>query len=610
MRTWPKHWSKVVVAILGLLAPIAPAGAVAMADAIADTALAYETIEPSRIRLGDSAVIRVTSLDGYLKSVPLPIVPGLTFELLGRTQGLEFVNGKSLPATYIVIRVTPQFLGVFTIPGLTPKSRTLGLEVVTGNEPNPYAFHSQTQFPQPLPVKPAPIPKGVQLKAGGAAFVQLVIPTRAIYVGESVPVDIELGVRPGIVTSLNGAPTLSGGDFTLGNLSRHPERREKVIEGNPFEVMTWHSVLAAVKPGDFSLSVETPLSVKISTRAEEDAAFASKLGWPFSQITYNGVAPKDITIASAAAELKVVPLPTEGQPKDFSGAVGDFQVSSDVAPARVAAGDPQTLRLHITGVGNFDRVDSTMFDHLDHWKTYPAKSAFTPSDAAGYKGEKVFEQPLIATLPGEQSIPGLEFSYFNPNTRRYERAHTEPIKVTVAASLADSSFSALAAAQGPNGAPASQSARGLRPDHPRPQSSVSELRPLFFQAPFLAVPTTLALILAGSWLAVRPHPARGTSKAAERALAQLDAAARSGDSSSFFEVARNLLVQTFATRWRMSPDQVTFAELKARLGTAGEDIERLFALADEAKYSDYAPGGTDFQRWLTLIRSQLTGREK
>ena len=610
MRTWPKHWSKVVVAILGLLAPIAPAGAVAMADAIADTALAYETIEPSRIRLGDSAIIRVTSLDGYLKSVPLPTVPGLTFELLGRSQGLEFVNGKSLPATYIVIRVTPQFLGVFTIPGLTPKSRTLGLEVVTGNEPNPYAFHSQTQFPQPLPVKPAPIPKGVQLKAGGAAFVQLVIPTRAIYVGESVPVDIELGVRPGIVTSLNGAPTLTGGDFTLGNLSRHPERREKVIDGNPFEVMTWHSVLAAVKPGDFSLSVETPLSVKISTKAEEDAAFAAKLGWPFSQITYNGVAPKDVTIASAAAELKVVPLPTEGQPKDFSGAVGDFQVKSDIAPARVAAGDPQTLRLHITGVGNFDRVDSTMFGHLDHWKTYPAKSSFTPTDPAGYKGETVFEQPLIATRSGEQSIPELEFSYFNPNTRRYERAHTEPIKVTVAASLAESSLSALAAAQGPNGALTSQSARGLRPDHPRPQSSVSELRPLFFQAPFLAVPTTLALILAGSWLAVRPHPVRRTSKTTARAIAQLEAAARSGNSSLFFEVARNALLQTFATRWQMSPDQITLTELKARLDTAGEDVERLFGLADEAKYSDYAPGSTDFQRWLTLVRGQLMGGEK
>jgi BatD DUF11 like domain len=610
MRTRPMHWSRVIVTILGLLAPIANANALAMADGMADTALAYETIEPSRIRLGDSAMIRVTSLDGYLKSVPLPTVPGLTFEVLGRSQGLEFVNGKSIPSTYILIRVTPQFAGLFSIPGLTPKSPSLGLEVVNGDEPNPYALHSPNQFPKPLPVSPARIPKGIQLKAGGGAFVQLVIPSRAVYVGESVPVDIEVGVRPGIVTSMNGLPALSGSDFTLNNLSKHPKRSEQVIEGSPFVVMTWHSVLAAVKPGDFSLSAETPLTVKINTQSAEDIAIAAKMGWPFLQSMYNGITPKDVTIASPSTDLKVLPLPTQGQPKDFSGAVGDFQVSSDISPANVAAGDPLTLRLHISGAGNFDRVDSTMFDRLDHWKTYPPKSAFTPSDTVGYKGEKVFEQPLIAAQAGEQTIPELGFSYFNPNTRHYERAHTQPLKVRIAASLADSSLSALAGAQGPNSTPTNPSARGLRPDHPQPRSSVSEMRPLYFQAPFLAVPATLALILAGSWLAVRPNPARATSKSAARALAQLDAAARAGDASSFFEVARTALLQTLAARWRMSPDQITVTELKSRLGSAGEDIERLCALADEAKYSDHQLESTDFQPWLRLIRGQLTGERE
>ncbi len=603
-----RHWCKVIVAILGLLAPIAIANAMAMADGMADAALAYETIEPSRIRLGDWAIVRVTSLDGYLKSIPLPTVPGLTFEVLGRSQGLEFVNGKSIPSTYILIRVTPQFAGIFSIPGVTPKSPSLGLEVVSGDEPNPYALHKQ--FPAPLPVAPAPIPKGIQLKAGGAAFVQLVIPSRAVYVGESVPVDIEVGVRPGIVTAMNGLPVLLGDDFTLNNLSKQPKRREQVIEGSPFVVMTWHSVLAAVKPGDFSLSVETPLSVKINTHSAEDIAIAARMGWPFLQSMYNGITPKDLKIASPASQLKVLALPTQGQPKDFSGAVGDFQVSSDISPARVAAGDPLTLRLHISGVGNFDRVDSAMFDRLDRWKTYPAKSSFTPSDAVGYKGEKVFEQPLIAALPGEQTIPGLEFSYFNPNTKHYERLHTQPVKVTIAASLADSSPGEPAGVQSLAGTSANQSASGLRPDHARAQSSVSQMRPLYFQSPFLAIPATLALILAGSWFAVRPNPARATSKSVARTLAQLDAAARSGDSSSFFEVARAALLQTFAARWRMSPDQITAAQLKARLGPPGEDIEKLCALADEAKYSDYEPIATDFQRWLKLIRSQLTGERE
>jgi hypothetical protein len=595
------QWSKWIVAVLGLLAPITDA------NALADPALAYETVEPARIRLGESATIRVTSLDGYLENVRPPVVTGLTFEVLGRSQGFEFVNGQTIPAWYILIRVTPQSVGVFSIPGLTPKSPTVGLEVFTGDAPNPYAWHSQQPSPTPAPLSKAPVPKGVELKAGGAAFVHVAMPTRPVYVGESVPVDIELGLRPGIVTSLNGPPALSGSDFTLSNLSKQPLRREQVIEGSRFLIMTWHSALAAVKPGDFSLSVEAPLSVRVDTRSAEDRAFAAMAGWPFAQIMSRGVAPKDMTIASPASELKVLSLPTQGRPSDFTGAVGDFQVSSDTSPTRVAAGDPLTLHLRISGVGNFDRVDSTMLDHLDHWKTYPPKSTFTPSDAAGNKGEKVFEQPLIAALAGEQSIPALEFSYFNPRTQHYERAHTQPVKVMVSASLADSSLGTPDEAHHPNGASTSAFARGLRPDHRGPRSSVSELRPPYFQRPFLAVPATLALILAGSWLAVRPQPARAPSKAAKLALAQLAAAARSGDSSSFFTAARSTLLQAFAHRWQMSPDQITSTELQVRLGGAAEDIERLFALADEVKYSDYKPGGTELQRWLGLVRGQLAG---
>jgi hypothetical protein len=590
--------AKVLVAILGLLAPAA--------HARAQEALAYETIQPSHIRLGESATLRVTSLSGDLKAVPLPAVSGLTFEEIGRSDGLEFVNGTSLPSSSILIRVTPQMAGIFSIPGLTPKSEPLVLDVVPADDPNPSLLSGRKPTPTPPLVVTTPLPKGVELKAGGAAFVHLVIPAREVYVGESVPVDIEVGVRPGIVTSLNGLPTLNGGEFTLDNLSRQPERRDKVIDGSPFLVMTWHSVLAAVKPGDFSLSVDTPLTVKINTRSAEDMAFAAWLGGPFLQSMYNGIAPKEVTIASPSSELKVLPLPTEGRPKDFSGAVGDFQVSSDISPARAAAGDPLTLRLHVTGAGNFDRVDPSMLDHLDNWKTYPAKSSFTPSDSVGYRGEKVFEQPLIAARTGEQSIPGLELSYFNPGTRHYERAHTPPIHVTIAASLADTSERAPAALQSPGGA-ASGWARGLRADHPQPQTSTTELRPLYFQAGFLAVPATLVLILVGSWFAVRPNSAHINTRAAERALAQLDALARRGDSSSFFEEARNSLLQSFATRWHVRPDQITSAELRSRLGIAGDDVERLFALADEAKYSDYEPGGTDFQSWLEFIRGHLTG---
>jgi len=596
MRIQPTHRSKWLVLLLGwglgLLAPIS------RVRAAADLSLAYEQIEPPSIRIGESAMIRITSLDGYLDNVPLPTVTGLKFEIVARQQGFEFVSGKPIPSSYVLIKVTPEFTGVFTIPGLTPKSRTLGLEVVAAETNNPLAWQAYKRTPPPPPPKAtASLPKGAELKAGGAAFVRLVIPTRDIYVGESVPVDIEVGLRPGIVTSLNGLPTVTGGDFTLNNLSRQPERRDEIYGGNPFLLMTWHSVLAAVRPGDFALSVEAPMSVKINTLSTEEISIAARMGAPFLQSLYASIRPKEMTVSSPTSNLKVLPLPAEGRPTDFTGAVGNFQVSSDIAPAHPAAGDPLTLRLHVTGTGNFDRVDSPMFSQLEHWKTYPPKSSFTKSDAVGYKGEKVFEQPLITAQSGEQTIPGLAFSYFNPTTRRYERAQTQPLKVAIGASLASSSPGSLAEA--------TTLRRGLRPDHPRSSGYVTDLKPLYFEPAFLVAPATLALILAGGWFVVRPNPARVNAQANARLLAQLSAAAKSGDTATFFEIARETLVQTFATRWGIPRDQITPSEFPARLGSASAEFERLWSLADEALYSNYGPGTTDFQHWLALIRAQL-----
>jgi hypothetical protein len=191
------------------------------------------------------------------------------------------------------------------------------------------------------------------------------LPKRPVYVGESIPVDIEVGMRAGFVTSLNGLPTLSGSEFTLNSLSHQPERVEKLIDGQPFTLLTWHSVLAPVKPGSFTLSVETPLTVRIRTRPARDSVIDDLLGDPFLQNFFGATVPKDITVSSPAADLTVLALPMEGRPSDFSGAVGTFKVASELSSTTAATGDPLTLRMQVSGAGNFDRVDSPMLEHVD-----------------------------------------------------------------------------------------------------------------------------------------------------------------------------------------------------------------------------------------------------
>jgi hypothetical protein len=367
-----------------------------------------------------------------------------------------------------------------------------------------------------------------------------------------------------------------------------------------------------VKPGTFSVIVEAPMTVRMRTRPRRDTELDDEFGDPFLQNFFGTTVPKDINVASPASQLTVLALPIEGRPPDFHGAVGNFQISSDISPAAADAGDPLTLRMHVTGSGNFDRVDSAMLDHVDQWKTYPPKSSFNATDASGLRGEKTFEQPLIALKPGAKTLPALTFSYFDPTARRYEIARSAPLAVMISPSLADRSLSAPQAAAA--AVPGKNGSVGLRADHIVGAGSADSLLPLYLQPRFLAIPSLLALAFAGAWAGGRRRADsieiasvrdRITSKAANKVLAQIGAAARSGDSAVFFNSARSILQRTLAARWQMAPDEITAAEIATRLGTEGADIQRLFALADESKYSGNDPKDSDFARWTQVVRRQL-----
>jgi hypothetical protein len=585
------------------------------APALADAPLVYATIEPAKITMGQSAVLRITSLGPDMDAYTLPVVSGLDFEVLGHARQMEFVNGTTLTSTSIVVRVSPQIAGIFKIPPVTLKSQPLILEVVPATPTNASRAASSGTPEKPDTVT-GPVADGIRMTTDGSAFLRLGMPKRAVFVGESVPVDIELGLRSGYVTALHGLPTLSGSEFTLNNLSTQPAREEKKIDGKPFVVFSWHSVIAAVKPGIYSLSVETPITVKIRTQSRRESALDDYLGDPFLQNIFGATVQKDITVSSPVTELKVLALPTEGRPRDFSGAVGNFTVQSEISSATAAAGDPLTLRMRIIGAGNFDRVDSAMLQHLDDWKTYPTTSSFKPSDTVGYKGEKTFEQPLIAAKPGEQILPGMAFNYFDPVARRYDTARSPALSVTISPALADSTLTAPKIGASSSSMVANQAQTHLRPDHALIGDSSVSLVPLYLRTEFLALPATLALTFVGGWIGLRRRyldtmrgasmRGPGTSMATRRLLASLEAAARSPDPTQFFNLARSTLETALAARWHVTADEITPEMVNSRLSGDGEEVRQLFALADEAKYSGHGVNRIDFSRWTQLVHRTLT----
>jgi BatD DUF11 like domain len=584
------------------------------------------------IALGDSAQLTITVSGGGDDGVAPPAVPGLEFVAAGQSSQYQSINGVATSTTSVTYEVIPQRAGTFTIPALSRGSQPVVLHVQPGNGRSRASAGSSSGASTLPPPATGGLSAGeTRLTQDGSAFVRLLLPNRELYVGQTVPVDIQVGLRPGLDASLNGLPTLNGDAFTLNKLTSQPEQTQEVVAGKPYTVLTWHSALAAVKPGDFSLTVETPLTVRMRTAPQrrprmprgvfDDSLFNDVFNDSFFQDFFGGTTEKQITVASEPDGLKVLALPVVGRPAGFAGAVGKFEVSSELSAAKTAAGDPLTLRLKVTGTGNFDRVNSAMLGEMGGWKTYKPTAKFEPADSAGYSGEKDFEQAVIPMQPGRQTVPALAFSFFNPDTRQYETKVTAPMSLEVSTASAGSLATSATSASNASPIPASQPRRdGLCPDHVETGSMVATLRPLYFQTWFVGSQSALVLCLACGLIFLRRRERRmndadgarqrEASSAIASCLAEMEAASIAGDAVRFFQCARAALQQRLAARWHVVPASITIAEIDARLNGEGAEIRRIFALADQAAYSGQHLGAGDFQQWKETVRGQLKHTEE
>jgi len=123
----------------------------------------------------------------------------------------------------------------------------------------------------------------------------------------------------------------------------------------------------------------------------------------------------------------------------------------------------------------------------------------------------------------------------------------------------------------------------------------------------LAIPAALALLFAAGLFARGRTPRSAVPKTTQRALNALSDLVRSGNAAAFYVAARELLLESFSRLWHLPVEEITAAELDAHLGPDAADISRLFALADEAKYSGHGATNADLAPWLQLVRRHLLG---
>lgn len=132
------------------------------------------------------------------------------------------------------------------------------------------------------------------------------------------------------------------------------------------------------------------------------------------------------TLKTNPLKLTVQPLPETGKPAQFSGAVGEYQISAQVDRSSIEAGRALTLSLQISGRGSMQTVTAPKLPAI------PGVVVNGPNLVEdSVPTTRTYAYALIPARSGTLRIPAIAYIYFDPSRAVYATAQTAPIPVSV-----------------------------------------------------------------------------------------------------------------------------------------------------------------------------------
>jgi BatD DUF11 like domain len=389
-------------------------------------------------------------------------VDGLEIHSTGQSRQFEIHNFATSSSVTYNYTILPLRAGRFTIPPQTVRAggkllRTPELILNVADSPGSSAGARQSRGRQSQSVS-----------AGDLLFAELIVPKKVAYVGEIVPVQVRMGFDPRVRPRLIEPPEITGQGFTAQKLQQSGQTSE-TINGRPYDVVTFKTAIAAARAGKFEVGPVKAKAQVIVPRARSAPRSRTRspfdlfdLDDPFSDPFFSNPFAqmgerREVDINSQPVALEVKPLPANAPPS-FSGAIGNFAMTTDAKPKSVQVGDPITVTSTISGRGNFDRVNAPAIEDERGWHKYPPSSKFKQDDEVGISGTKTFET-VLSPNEKKQALPLLAFSYFDPAKEQYVTLRSESIAITV---------------QG--GAPATQNVAASQPASASPAPAVAAQR--------------------------------------------------------------------------------------------------------------------------------------
>ena len=204
------------------------------------------------------------------------------------------------------------------------------------------------------------------------------------------------------------------------------EKREQQIyettyEGKPYRyVILKKAVLYPQKTGELTiepLTLDVPIDVQGNTRDIFGRRRMTRI---------------NRTISAGKRIINVKPLPIEGKPDDFSGAVGNFNFSVSVNKTMLDANEALELKIRTKGIGNlklFNLPSLTLPSSLEVYE--PVRDNKVAINIKGMNGFISDTYTIIPQYKGSYPIRPISFSYFDVTSAKYKTIVSDEIVVKV-----------------------------------------------------------------------------------------------------------------------------------------------------------------------------------
>ncbi|MBN2041250.1 MAG: protein BatD [Spirochaetes bacterium] len=368
------------------------------------------TLKLNRFDAGISDTIRMTVSVKGSREADNPGIKGLedfSVRSGGQSSRVEMINGKfssSLDFTYFL---QPEKEGSFDIGPAFVK--------VDGK-----VYKSNTE-------KLTVTKQGAQPGKGNTdkpVFLAATLSSGTAYIEEQLSYILRLYYIAGISNVSLDMPEIEG--LTFKQLGKPVEYTSRYKSGN-YNVIEIRFSLVPSKPGRFEIvPAKMGMRVRISGDSDLFEDFFS------SDDFFTSVRGRSVTVASNSPVLNVLPVSEKGKPADYTGMIGRFNISAELDPPRVKAGESSTLTVLIKGTGNINRIPDLEFPEIENLKIYPDEPAIeTEQTDKGLIGIKTMKWAIVPEKEGLYTIPYLEISYFDSGRKAYLRKKTQTFKLIV-----------------------------------------------------------------------------------------------------------------------------------------------------------------------------------